>query len=230
MKTFCIGDIHGRADALKEVLVKCKFDYKKDKLIVLGDIVDGGTQTNECVEELLKIKNLVYIWGNHDLWFINWMRQGIELPVWYHQGGIETIRSYGGDYTLIPVTHQYFFNRGLPYYQESGMIFVHGGFNPNRPIEEQPIQDLVWDRELISYAKNNVIKGYKHVFVGHTTTQFMGKYINIKDITKPVTLNNLTMMDTGAGWDGKLTIMDVMTKEFWQSQLQNPGRNNGYRI
>jgi serine/threonine protein phosphatase 1 len=24
-------------------------------------------------------------------------------------------------------------------------------------------------------------------------------------------------MDTGAGWAGKLTIMDVQTKEYWQS-------------
>jgi hypothetical protein len=26
-------------------------------------------------------------------------------------------------------------------------------------------------------------------------------------------------MDTGAGWTGKLTIMDVQTKEYWQSEL-----------
>ena len=26
-------------------------------------------------------------------------------------------------------------------------------------------------------------------------------------------------MDTGAGWNGKLTIMDVDTEEYWQSDL-----------
>ena len=29
-------------------------------------------------------------------------------------------------------------------------------------------------------------------------------------------------MDTGAGWKGKLSIMDIKTEEFWQSQIQKP--------
>ena len=58
MKTFVIGDIHGRFKALKEVLKNSKFDYINDKLIVLGDIVDGGIRTYDVVEELLKIKKL----------------------------------------------------------------------------------------------------------------------------------------------------------------------------
>jgi predicted phosphodiesterase len=41
MRRFVIGDIHGRVQALKEVLEKCSFDKKKDRLIVLGDVVDG---------------------------------------------------------------------------------------------------------------------------------------------------------------------------------------------
>lgn len=39
MKSYAIGDIHGRIEALKEVLNKCKFNYKIDKLIILGDVV-----------------------------------------------------------------------------------------------------------------------------------------------------------------------------------------------
>jgi serine/threonine protein phosphatase 1 len=33
----------------------------------------------------------------------------------------------------------------------------------------------------------------------------------------PLCLNGIWMMDTGAGWGDKLTIMDVDTGEFWQS-------------
>ena len=40
-RTFTIGDLHGRVEALKEVLQKSNFDYEHDTLIVLGDIVDG---------------------------------------------------------------------------------------------------------------------------------------------------------------------------------------------
>ena len=57
MKKFVIGDIHGAYGALVQVLQRSKFDYKKDLLITLGDIVDGGKDSYKCVEELLKIEN-----------------------------------------------------------------------------------------------------------------------------------------------------------------------------
>ena len=66
MNTFVIGDIHGRIEALQEVLLSSTFDYDKDKLIILGDIVDGGANSKDCVDELLKIKNTVFVLGNHD--------------------------------------------------------------------------------------------------------------------------------------------------------------------
>lgn len=218
------GDIHGQFKALKQVLKRCNFDYQNDKMIVLGDVVDGGEQTKQCVDELLKIKNLIYILGNHDIWFMDWVKRGIELPIWYHQGGKNTILSYDNNYKNVPEKHYWMFQTAHAFYIQDEMLFVHGGFNPERPIEEQPIDDLVWDRSLISYAKQHKIEGYKHVFIGHTTTQFMGQYIEIEDITKPVTLNNLTMMDTGAGWRGKLSAMDIQTREIWQSDFVEEGR------
>ena len=96
MKTFVIGDIHGRIEALKEVLKKCGFKYKKDKLIVLGDIVDGGYNTYQVVEHLLKIQKCIYIIGNHDEWFMNHCKTGWAEEIWLSQGGANTIKSYGG--------------------------------------------------------------------------------------------------------------------------------------
>lgn len=75
-KRFAIGDIHGRYNALLEVLKKSKFNYQEDELIVLGDVSDGGYNTYEVIEELLKIKNLIFIMGNHDEWFLNHLRSG----------------------------------------------------------------------------------------------------------------------------------------------------------
>jgi NAD-dependent SIR2 family protein deacetylase len=40
--------------------------------------------------------------------------------------------------------------------------------------------------------------------------------------TKPLKIGNLFCLDTGAGWDGRLTIMNVETEDFWQSELQTP--------
>ena len=59
MKTFVIGDIHGSNKALEQCLERSKFDKEKDQLISLGDIADGWSETSECVDTLLSIKNLI---------------------------------------------------------------------------------------------------------------------------------------------------------------------------
>lgn len=233
MRTLTIGDIHGRYNALKEVLDKSKFNYDKDKLIVLGDIVDGGINTYKVIEKLLKIKNVVFVRGNHDEFWMNHITNGWAESIWINQGGSETIKSYGGKAIPgdslndkpklldirginIPVTHQDFFNKSKLWHIENDMLFVHGGINPKVPIEGQRKFDLLWDRDLIKYAKKHPIPPYKKVFIGHTTTQ------NIDGGLLPVKLNNLICLDTGAGWNGKLTIMDIKTEKYWQSEVQKP--------
>jgi len=227
MKRFVIGDIHGRIDALKEVLKASKFNYHNDKLIVLGDIVDGGPDAFLVIEELIQIENLVFVIGNHDRWFMNYLRKGDAPELWVQQGGQVTIESYKGTVgmrnaihdtrdvkdLIVPTTHQEFLNRGVYYHEEDNMVFVHGGFNPTLPIEYQRDVNLCWDRELIDFAIGHKIEGWEKVFVGHSTTLCFGT-------TLPRQRNNLWMMDTGAGHCGKLTIMNVDTEEYWQSKIQ----------
>ncbi len=231
-KRFVIGDIHGRFKPLKEVLSKANFDYQSDKLIVLGDIVDGGYFTAQVVEELLKIENLVFVLGNHDEWFMNHIASGWAENIWLHQGGANTLKSYGGKVGLsdfitdpsqvntaninIPVTHQDFFNKAVFYHIEDNMLFVHGGINPAIPkIESQSKYDLLWDRYLIRYAQKNRVQDWNRVFVGHTSTQAFGK-------DHPIRYNNLIMMDCGSGWNGRLAIMNIDTEEYFLSRKQKP--------
>ena len=75
-RRFCIGDIHGAYKALMQVLKLSDFDYDSDELICLGDVADSWSQVPECFDELLKIKNLVYIMGNHDEWLLDWFKIG----------------------------------------------------------------------------------------------------------------------------------------------------------
>jgi len=231
MKRFVIADIHGRIEALKEVLKASKFSYSDDILISLGDECDGGYNTKEVIDELLKIKHLVLCASNHNDWFLKHISEGFKDEIWIQQGGANTLRSYGAkvkeaDYMtnrslidtkdlIIPVTHQDYLNRAVDYHIEDKMLFCHGGFLPDKGVENTPREILLWDRDLIRYAKNgNIIKGYDKVFIGHTTTQM------IEDTTKPVRYGNLYMLDTGAGNDGKLTIWNIDTEKYWQSREQ----------
>jgi serine/threonine protein phosphatase 1 len=164
--------------------------------------------------------------------------------IWYTQGGKQTLESYktgndydGNFYYEMPVPHLMLLRSAKPYHiDEKNRIYVHGGFNPTQPIELQDVDDLVWDRDLLESAwkksftkKPPKLSKYSEIFVGHTSTQFFGhtsekyksmsKEERIEATTKPLFLCNLIALDTGGGWGGKVTIMDVDTKEYWQSDV-----------
>ena len=98
-------------------------------------------------------------------------------------------------------------------------LFVHGGYNPSQPIEHQHIDTLTWDRKLFmnasqqhEYDASYKFGIYDEIFIGHTTTQSI-------DSDLPLHMCNVWALDTGAGWTGKLTLMNVETHEYWQSDL-----------
>ncbi len=226
MKTYIIGDIHGEHNKLKACLESVNFDYQNDKLIQLGDVVDRGPDSYLCVEELLKIKNLIAIQGNHDeCWFQSLLNGKAEQGMLWKQGAKETYQSYV-NHSINPEIHLQFFANQVKYHiDEERRYFVHGGFNRHYPIEKQPdLTVYTWDRDLwhsaLSYknmnesAKQYPFKIYgkpKEVFIGHTPTLYWDK-------TTPMLAANIWNLDTGCGKssDAKLTIMDLDTKEFKQ--------------
>ena len=217
-RIFVLGDIHGYADNLKRVLAKAKFDFSNDRLIVLGDIGDRGPDMKAAVEELLKVKNIIFILGNHDPWFIEWLDGGKD-PNWELNGGKRSRNSYGDDSKNVPASHRQFFKQGKPYHEETIVIdgksqkclFVHGGFDPERPIAGQDGYDLGWDRNLFRQAKIRKIPGYDRIFIGHNRTV----HLDVPERV-PVTFNNVTMMDTGVDAGGKLSLLDLTNMKLFQ--------------
>ena len=63
-----LSDIHGNLFALKEVVNDLN-NQKIDQIILLGDLIDYGMQSNEVVEfikDKLSSKIICNIWGNHE--------------------------------------------------------------------------------------------------------------------------------------------------------------------
>lgn len=219
MRTLVVGDIQGSYKALRQVLDKSAFNYENDRLITLGDVCDGLPDTKLCFDELLKVKNLVFIIGNHDDWFYRWIKFGAAPDVWVNQGGQNTLKSYDFIRQNVPSSHEEMIFESKLYFVENNILFVHGGFDLNqKDMEKQNPDVLMWDRDLVKVARKYHIRkedykfgGFDEVYVGHTTTE------NLTSDTKPVKFCNVWMLDTGAGWTGCLTIMDIATKEYWQS-------------
>ncbi len=218
MKRFVLGDIHGGYKALLQCFERSNFNYKKDKLIVLGDVCDGWTQTKEAIEELLKVKNIIYIMGNHDYWALDYFKNGKKEYLWVMQGGYNTIESYGNE--GMPPSHVKFLENAPFYYEEEEILYVHGGIRPGFRAKMMDKEFLMWDRDLIrtAHLKSNgrpdyrLQEIYKEIFVGHTTT-------GIFRTQNPVKFCEVNNIDTGGGWEGKLTIMDLDTRYYWQSDI-----------
>ena len=67
-KVAILSDIHGNLQALKEVISDLS-NYDVDSIVLLGDLIDYGMQSNESVELIRKefsSKIICNIWGNHE--------------------------------------------------------------------------------------------------------------------------------------------------------------------
>ncbi len=211
MRTFVMGDVHGAWRALVQCLNRAHFNYATDRLIVLGDVCDGWPETRKAIDELLRIKHLIYVMGNHDYWTLEWMTRNLQKDIWLSQGGAATLLSYGGQ---PDARHRQFLGQALPYYVMNNRVFVHAGFNPHQPIEQQPLETLIWNRDLAYMALDFHFKGisvklteYDEVYLGHTPIPFR----------QPLFSCGIWLMDTGAGWSGVLSMMNVETKEVFTS-------------
>jgi len=221
MKRFVIGDIHGHVKALEQCLDRSGFDMKNDTLICLGDAGDRGPNTKETFDLLLQIKNLIYIKGNHDTWLLNWALGEYDIMegVWIYNGGNRTIKSYDSDPDNVPESHIELLKNALLYHlTDDNKLFVHGGIDPHKAIEEQNKEGLLWDRDFVFETWDEFKKGvkeqfgYDEIYLGHTPTTSLPFNSDV-----PLNLNGVWMMDTGAAWGHKLSIMNIDTKEVWQS-------------
>ncbi len=226
-RTFVIGDIHGAFKALEQLLDRLD-PRRDDSFIFLGDYVDGWSESREVIEYLLNLENsyeCVFIKGNHDCWCEDWLSGKGSSQAWIQHGGISTTLSYGRQGPRDKKKHLDFFQRLLPYYeQDKQRLFMHAGFTAmSGPKYEAFSETFYWDRTLwelalalddriprysLSYPQRLLM--YEEMYIGHTpTTNF--------EIDIPMHKANVYNMDTGAGFSGKLTAMDVESKTIIQS-------------
>ncbi len=235
MKRFVFSDSHGGYKAMVQCLERCGFNDKEDQLYFLGDVVDGWSETKESIDLLLSIPNLIHLLGNHDQWAIQYYtgelldpdpENRVELEAWITQGGAATVKSYGNT-TGMPENHLQFLLDSMPYHiTKDNILLVHAGFNPETPIRHTNTEYLIWSRNFIykhyeSYKKSKkilfltpppTVPNYKEIYLGHTPTISFDE-----NQEKPLQMGNVILIDTGAAFTGCLSIMDMDSKEVWQS-------------
>lgn len=227
-KITIVGDVHGQYESLLSVI-----DWSKKMnsfLIFLGDIIDYGPKSIECLEEIynLLIRNqTVLILGNHERKLFRWLEKNKnqKSKLFLSESNKQTINKINSlsenerklwtnkfkTTVQLSKTHLIFDNLILVHaaYDKEMMNFKNYNFLP-RNLENIALlgKNFVEENELITnrdWIKE--IAGEYKIFVGHE---------NSKNIKPPIIKQNnseIYFMDTGSGKGGNLSSVDLIYKE-----------------
>jgi serine/threonine protein phosphatase 1 len=192
-----IPEVHGNARALEIILnriLPLRFSIgQEDKLVMLGDYIDGAGGSAEVIEMLMNVKrefpdDIVMIRGNHEDMLLDAINGSVQqFDLWMENRGRSTIESYmrmrkmnGSSYEIganrlldIILKEHIDFISDMPYkYQLEDYLFFHGSFNHNRVIADNSERNFAHDYTAGNFLKKSVanksFSGFKdnYVFVG----------------------------------------------------------------
>lgn len=217
-RVYCIGDIHGCYELLKQLTAQIEEDAHgfigRVIVIYLGDFIDRGNASKEVIDFLLNNQKshieYVFLRGNHEQTLLDFLTEDSVARAWLSYGGMATFASYGVRITKIPTKpddfkllqkqlcdklpfeHYQFLSKTSLSYALGCYFFVHAGINPHYPLARQIPEDLLQIRDEFTSVKKPFEKIIVH---GHTIT------------ATPELLRNRIGIDTGAYLSGILTCL-----------------------
>src|SRR5436190_4095703 len=191
MKTFVVGDIHGRCAQLLNLLDMLPRDPDTDTLVFLGDLIDRGADAPGCVDHILKMcrenpERVICLRGNHEQMLMDFLDGTNNIWLTPVTGGARTFEQYTGLEVRVdsekdleelrhaleeslPGDHLDFFHSTPYHHEDEHAIYVHAGLDEGKhPRESSPIS-LLWMRDMDFY-KN--YRGKPCIF-GHTPTPLL---------------------------------------------------------
>ncbi len=215
--TYVMSDIHGDYGKYRRMLEAIDFG-EKDKLFVLGDIIDRGENGIKILFDMMERVNILPLVGNHEFtagmclpWLLeevtNTSLEGLSeakftaLNDWILNGGAPTLRSL----EKLPrddrkAVREYIAD--MEFYAETEVggrkfVLTHSGidnFQTEKPLDDYSPLDLLF------YRPNAETDFYhdKTVVFGHTPTKLLCGEDKIFHGCSWIDI------DCGCGWDGKL--------------------------
>lgn len=172
MGLIAIGDIHGCAATLEQLILKIN-PQSDDHLIFIGDYVDRGPDSKGVIDYCLQLEQRVkctFLRGNHEVLMLDFLA-GDTTGLWEMNGGKTTLQSYGTDSILdVPDEHLSFIASTYLFHEEEDFIFVHAGLDINKSVRENVESanemTFIWERRHLLYSEHP--KWEKTVVCGHT--------------------------------------------------------------
>lgn len=202
---YIVGDIHGAFRKLDECLSILGFNREVDRLICVGDLVDRGRESEDCIN-WTELPWFYSVQGNHERLLIDAYRTG-DYDLHFQNGGgwfyslqqderIHYVEALGA----LPLTIEIPCNGKL-----YGVIHAECTNNNWKQTKEylaewyRPVVDrAMWARSKISAMDDSVVTYLDFMIVGHTI------------VDNPTMLGNVLYLDT-CGWhpDGKFSFFNV---------------------
>lgn len=159
-RAFVIGDVHGCASEL-EALLQGLAPTAGDAVMFVGDYIDRGPASKAVVELLIALQRrkditTTFLRGNHEDMLLAYMGfPGRYGSAFLHNGGVDTLVSYGlhpltpGPEVAeaLPASHLAFLRALELTHVHGDFLIAHAGIDPERPLEEQRDEDLLWIRD-----------------------------------------------------------------------------------
>ncbi|WP_317855659.1 metallophosphoesterase [Chakrabartyella piscis] len=215
MKTYVMSDIHGREDAYFDMLEQIGFDDfgKRDKLYIIGDVVDRGVGGIRILQHIMKNKDKIeLLMGNHELMMLQAIENN-DYTLWMYNGGLVTYEHFialpkrrraelrvfleGCKYrkTVVANGKKYYLVHGRPYLPATK---TQGAMSYG--IYSMPLQDqTIWDKMRIWYQLEN-----QTVVFGHVCTKKYDEDVDNKEHYEIYEYENMIGIDCGCAYtDGK---------------------------
>lgn len=216
-RIYAVGDIHGRADLLSEIIARIDDDMRRRPIahtveVYLGDYVDRGPHSKTVIDLLavrLVANQAVCLRGNHEAVMEGFLQDPAILQYWLPLGGMQTLASYGIELhddtetaldlhrrflDAFPRAHELFMQCLRNQFSCGDFLFVHAGIRPDVPLDDQDPNDLIWIRdEFLDCTRSHE----RFVVHGHTP------------VPHPDIRSNRINIDTAAWRTGTLTCIAI---------------------
>jgi serine/threonine protein phosphatase 1 len=217
-RTLVVGDIHGKLELFNRLLERMEYQPGDDRLILIGDLVDRGEDSQGVVSRAIELKReapnrVVVIRGNHEAMMLAALAhpESEQAELWYYNGGVETLQSYMDENGNLDVPEEHWdFMASLPtWYEDDHAIYVHASLPEGddgdflHPNEAPESPELYWARNRHFFAE---YRG-KTVVFGHTITGMV-----FGEREKVWLRDSLICVDTGAYLTGVLSAVELPSR------------------
>lgn len=190
-RTILIGDIHGCAWELEQLLKKLEVG-DDDRLVSVGDLICKGPESTAVLDWALATPRLTCVLGNHEARFVRYRNEGIENLEKPYDSSV--IRQMGSSFDK----YIEFIKTWPLYVDEPDFLAVHAGINPRlKSLAQQDIETLTTVRRLAGATRPwyEDYRDDKTIVFGHWARR------------QPIVRPNAVGLDTGCVYGGELTAL-----------------------